>query len=130
MKKLYAVVFLLLAGVIFVAVWFSPLARLGTPYEYADNAPVGRIDGVCYAQNALVRVDFDGDEDSLYAALRKIDATTIKTVYDDDMLIVYAYSPRVAAEGYVTDSGERYNVMAAAHGGVVSIGAPILSGCY
>lgn len=130
MKKLYAVVFLLLAGVIFTAVWFSPLASLGEPVEYRDNAPVGRIEGVCYAPDALVRVDMTGGETELFAALEDISAVVVKTVETDGLKIVYAYSPRVCARSETLADGALYNVMAATNGSTVSIGAPLLSGCY
>lgn len=130
MKKLYVVVFLLLAGVIFTAVWFSPLASLGEPYEYCDNAPVGKIEGVCYAPDALVRVDIAGGETALFDALDSIDAEVVKTVETAGRLIAYAYSHRVCARAEVLSGGELYNVMAATDGVTVSIGAPVLSGCY
>ena len=129
MKKLYAVVFLLLVGVIFTAVWFSPLVSLGEPYAYRDNAPIGKIEGVCYAPDALVRVDFDGGETELYAALDDMDAAVVKAVEVDGLLVVYAYSPRVCAPAETLADGARYNVMAAASGGTVSVGTPVLSGC-
>ena len=37
---------------------------------------------------------------------------------------------RVCAPAETLADGSRYNVMAAASGGTVSVGTPVLSGCY
>lgn len=129
MKKLYAAVFILLVGIVSAAIWFSPLASIGEPRIYYDNAPVSRCGGLCYASGDTVRVDFSGDESDMYGALERIGADTVKTVYSGGTLIVYAYSARICGEE-TTDNGEKYNVMAAYRDGKVSVGTPILSGSY
>ena len=58
------------------------------PIEFRADAPIGKIEGVCYAPDALVRVDFDGGETELYAALDDMDATVVKAVETDGLLIV------------------------------------------
>ena len=130
MKVFYAVVILFAAGLLGVAVWFSPLVSLGKPVLYADNAPISAVDGVCYPSDALCRVDFSGDERDMKSALGRIFAVTVKEVEIDGLTVVYAYSPRVSAPMQYLRSGEGYNVMAAHSCGNISIGAPILSGCY
>ena len=113
-----------------VAVWFSPLVSLGTPALYDDNVPVSTVRGVCYPSDALCRVDFDGDEDDMKSALNRLFAVTVKEVEVDGLTVVYAYSPRVSAQAQHLESGEGYNVMAAYSQGKISIGTPVLSGCY
>ena len=130
MKKLIAVVFLFAAGLIAAAIWFSPLTGLGRVYAYDNNEIVGAMDGVCYAQNGLYRVDFSGDETAMTAALDKMGARVVKQVEMNDAVIVYAFSDRVCAEVQYTAEGEKYNVMAAYRDGNISVGTPLLSGCY
>ncbi|MBD5132807.1 MAG: hypothetical protein HDT28_09540 [Clostridiales bacterium] len=130
MKKLIAVVFLFAAGLIATAIWFSPLTGLGRVYAYDNNEVIAAVDGVCYSQNGLYRVDFDGDETAMTDALDKIGARVVKQVEVGDTIIVYAFSDRVCAEVQYTAEGEEYNVMAAYGNGNVSVGTPILSGCY
>ena len=131
MKKLYAVVIFFVLAIIGTAVWYSPLCAIGSPTEYELNAPVGRVDGVCYSADNNYRVDFDGEEKELYAALKKINASEVKRVdLDDGLVLVYAYSPRVTSDVHYTAEGKRYNVMAVSSSGRVSIGAPVLQGCY
>ncbi|MCH5166127.1 MAG: hypothetical protein J1G01_06970 [Clostridiales bacterium] len=130
MKKLCAVVFLFAAGIVFTAVWFSPLAALGTPVAYSDNIPITRLDGLCYSADSLVRVDFTGGEEAMYSALDRIGAQEVERAETGELLVVYAYSPRVCAKPQELRSGCKYNVMCACSGDAVSIGTPILSGCY
>ncbi|MCM1368075.1 MAG: hypothetical protein NC184_04615 [Roseburia sp.] len=130
MKKLCTAVFLLLVGIVLTAIFFSPLTAVGEPYIYVDNAAVRRVDGLCYASGDIVRVDFSGDEDDMYAALERIGAETVKTAHAGGTLIVYAYSARVCSGSETTENGESYNVMAAYSDGKVSIGTPVLSGSY
>ena len=130
MKTLYAVVILFVVTLVGAAVWYSPLISLGTPVSYDNNIPVERLDGICYSADALCRVDFCGDEDDMYEALGSIFAVTVKEVQLDDLTVVYALSPRVCAKKQYLGSGEEYNVMAACSNGLISIGTPILSGCY
>ena len=130
MKVFCAVVILFVAGIVGAAVWFSPLTALGAPTIYADNAPVSSVDGVCYPEDAICRVDFSGTEGDMAAALKRIFATTVKEVELDNITLVYAFSPRVAAKVQYLNSGEKYNVMAAYSDGTISIATPILPGCY
>lgn len=131
MKKLYAVVIFFVLTVIGTAVWFSPLCAIGKPTEYDNNAPVAEIGGVCYSADSCYRVDFDGEEEDLYAALKKINASEVKRVeLTDGLVLVYAFSPRVTADVLHTAEGKPYNVMAASSSGRVSIGAPVLQGSY
>ncbi|MDE6028868.1 MAG: hypothetical protein K2F90_00930 [Clostridiales bacterium] len=131
MKTLYAVVILFVASLLGVAVWFSPLCDIGTPTAYVDNMPISALDGLCYPSDALCRVDFSGSEKDMARALGSIFAVTVKKVKTDDGLtVVYAFSPRVCAPSQYLRSGEEYNVMAAYNSGNISVGTPILSGCY
>lgn len=131
MKTLYAVVILFVVGLLGTAIWFSPLSGLGTPTAYDNNAPICSLDGLCYPSDELCRVDFSGNENDMHKALDSIFAVTVKEVKTDDGLtIVYALSPRVCAEKQYLRSGEEYNVMAAYSSGTISIGTPLLSGCY
>lgn len=131
MKTLYAVVILFVVSLVGAAIWFSPLTSFGTPTAYDNNVPVHSLDGLCYPSDALCRVDFSGDEKDMKKALDSIFAVTVKEVTTDDGLtVVYAFSPRVCAEKQYLRSGEEYNVMAAYSSGSISIGTPILSGCY
>lgn len=125
MKKLFAALCLFLVGAVAAAVWFSPLCGVGELYAYENNVATENIDGVCYPPVGSYRVDFDGDEDELYAALDRINARVVRSERVDDLLIVYAYSPRVAASVKAD-----YNIMAACRAGRVSIGAPVLEGSY
>lgn len=130
MKKLYTAVILFAACLVFTAVWFSPLTELGNPVSYENNVPVGSLDGLCYSDDQTVRVDFFGCENDMHEALRRICARTVKSVEIDGMLIVYAYSPRVICDVQKLSDGREYNVMAACSDGKISIGTPILQGCY
>ncbi|MDE7164071.1 MAG: hypothetical protein K2O04_01420 [Clostridiales bacterium] len=130
MKTLCAVVILFVAGLVGVAVWFSPLCGLGAPTAYDNNTPVSSLDGICYPQGTLCRVDFSGDVGDMKNALDSILAVTVKEVESGELTIVYAYSPRVCADMQYLSSGEAYNVMAAHSSGNISIGTPMLSGCY
>ena len=131
MKKLYAVVIFFVLVVIGTAVWFSPLCAIGDPVEYKNNAPIQTVGGVCYSADSTYRVDFEGGESELYAALKKIYAEEVKrVVFDDGLILVYAFSPRVATGALTTSDGKAYNVMAASNSGRVSIGAPVLEGSY
>ena len=131
MKKLLTAVAILAAGIIMAAVYYSPLTGLGDAYEYVNNVPVESIDGLCYARDKLVRVDFEGGESDMYAALDRINAETVKVADCGGAVVVYAYSPRVAARSEkLSDGVTEYNVMAAVRDGTVSIGTPLLSGCY
>lgn len=130
MKTLYAVVILFVAGLLGVAIWFSPLSGLGTPTAYDNNVPVCSLDGLCYPADSLCRVDFSGSEKDMHNALDSIFAVTVKEVKTDGLTIVYGFSPRVCAAPQYLRSGEEYNVMAAYSSGNISIGTPILSGCY
>ena len=131
MRKLIVAVILFAVGIVFTAVWFSPFTAFDSPKAYRDNMPVGEISGICYSPDTLVRCDIEGGEDELYAALKTLCAREVKSVRTDDgMLIVYAYSERVCAKRQVLSDGREYNVMAACSDGRVSIGAPVLSGCY
>ena len=47
MKKLCVAVVLFAVGIVFVAVWFSPLVWIGEPTAYYDNMPVASLDGLC-----------------------------------------------------------------------------------
>ena len=58
MKKLCVAVVLFAVGIVFVAVWFSPLVWIGEPTAYYDNMPVASLDGLCYRADELARVDF------------------------------------------------------------------------
>lgn len=130
MKTLYAVVILFAVSIVGVAVWFSPLAQIGTPTAYDNNNPVCSLDGLCYPSDAICRVDFRGGADDMYNALDSIFAVPVKQVEIDGLTVVYALSPRVCAETQYLSSGEGYNVMAACSDGNVCIGTPVLSGCY
>lgn len=130
MKKLYTAVILLSAGLVFTALWFSPLSQLGTPTAYCDNIPVTALDGLCYPSDSPIRVDFSGSEAELYRSLDIMLADTVKTTEIDGMLLVYAHSPRVCAPVMYTSEGEVYNVMAAYSDGRICIGTPALAGCY
>lgn len=130
MKKFLAAVFLLCAGVIFTAVWFSPLTALGGVKEYYDNVAIADADGICYGGDGVYRVDLCGGLDDMLAALDDIGAKEVKRVEYGNKYIVYAYSARVCSAVQTTADGEKYNVMAACENGAISIGTPILSGCY
>ncbi|MDE6402064.1 MAG: hypothetical protein K2L54_05555 [Clostridiales bacterium] len=130
MKKLYAAVILFAVGIVFTAVWFSPLVLLGTPVAYYYNMPVCSLDGLCYRADELARVDFCGGEADLYSALERIGARETERADSDGMIVVYAYSPRVCAKLQRLKSGKEYNVMACLRDGRISVGTPVLSGCY
>ena len=130
MKKLYAAVIIFAVGIVFTAVWFSPFVSVGTPVAYYDNMPVGEIDGLCYRADELVRVDFSGGEKELNAALARIYARETERAENDGMVLVYAFSPRVCAKPQRLRSGKEYNVMACMRDGRISMGAPVISGCY
>lgn len=130
MKTLCAVVILFAASLVGVAVWFSPLLSLGAVAAYDNNAPTSSLDGLCYPAGAVARVDFSGDAADMYDALDSMLAVTVKQVEFDGMTVVYALSPRVCAESQYLSTGEEYNVMAAYSFGKISIGTPLLSGCY
>ena len=130
MKNLVAAILLLSVGIVFVAVWFSPLVGLGVPQAYSDNRAVCAYDGACYPADALIRVELAGGETELNRALEKICATSVKRVQADGLTIVYAYSGRVCSEEQILSDGRYYNVMAATDGAHVYIGTPVLSGCY
>ena len=130
MKTLYAVVILFVVSLLGVAVWFSPLISFGTPTTYDNNIPAAALDGVCYPADALCRVDFSGDEADMRRALDSMLAVTVKEVELDGLTVVYALSPRVCAAVQRLGSGEEYNVMASYSSGNISIGTPLLSGCY
>lgn len=130
MKKLCAAVIIFAAALVCTAVWFSPLIVLGAPAAYKNNVEVKRVEGLCYSQSDVVRVDIAGDIEQLYAALERINATVVMTAEIDGATIVYAYSPRVAAKTLTTSDGQQYNVMAACGGGTVKIGAPVLQGSF
>ena len=130
MKTLYAVVILFAASLLGVAIWFSPLVSFGTPKAYANNVPISELDGLCYPSSTICRVDFSGDVSDMRKALNSMLAVTVKEVETDGMTIVYGLSPRVCAETQKLGTGESYNVMAAYSSGNISIGTPVLSGCY
>ena len=130
MKTLCAVVIFFSASLIGVAVGFSPLCRFGTPVSYDNNEPVYSLEGLCYPGDALCRVDFSGDKSDMQKALDSIFAVTVKEVDMDGLTVVYALSPRVCAPLQRLKSGEQYNVMAAYASGNISIGTPLLGGCY
>ena len=130
MKKFLAAVFLLCIGIIFAAVWFSPLITLGEVKAYADNKAIAVVDGVCYSHDGIYRVDFTGEITDMFNALDGIGAKQVKRVDNDGMCIVYAFSPRVCCKKQATSEGDLYNVMAVWASGTISIGTPILSGCY
>lgn len=114
------------------AVWFSPLCFVGgEAFVYENNAPIEALaDAVCYMPSDVVRVDFDGSEDDMRAALSRIDAVTVERTELDGLVIVYAYSPRVCANALSLSGGGKYNVMAAWRAGKIAIGAPVLEGSY
>ena len=130
MKTFYAVVILFAVSLLGVAVWFSPLVGFGTPTAYENYIPGSKLDGICYSSDALCRVDFAGDRDDMYKALDSIFAVTVKEVKIDGLTVVYALSPRVCSPSQRLGTGEEYNVMAAYNDGNISIGTPVLSGCY
>lgn len=131
MKKLCAVVIFFAVVAVAVAVWYSPLAQLGTPVRYYDNTPVATAEGACYGSDGLYRVDLSGGQDDMYAVLDKMLAKTVKKVrLDDGTVLVYALSPRVSAEEQSLSTGECYNIMAVWSDGNICIGTPMLSGCY
>lgn len=130
MRKLCTAVILFAAGVCAVALLFSPLCALGAPQAYADNVAVRTYNGLCYPFDGNYRVDITGSERDMLCALSVIDATPVKSVSIGDMRVVYAYCPRVCSRLQTLPSGEKYNVMAAYSNGNISIGTPILSGCY
>lgn len=129
MKKLCAAVIVFAAALVAVAVWFSPLVSRGDAYVYENNTPVRAVTGV-YGANDVVRTDFDGGEGEMYAFLRGMLATVVKTERADGVTVVYAVSTRVAAEMQTTFDGAEYNVMAAYENGHVVIGAPVIQGSY
>lgn len=128
MKKLYAAFIVFAALVVATAVWFSPFGGKNGAMAYENNIPVGEV-GLCYPAGAAVRLDLDGGEAEVFAALSDIGARTVKTVELDGVTVVYAYSPRVCAKPLYVAEGA-YNVMAAYGGGRVAIGAPVLQGSY
>ncbi|MDE6966134.1 MAG: hypothetical protein K2O94_04045 [Clostridiales bacterium] len=130
MKKLCVAVVLFAVGIVFVAVWFSPLVWIGEPTAYYDNMPVASLDGLCYRADELVRVDFSGGEEEMYAALSHIGASQTDREETDGMIVVYAFSPRVCAATQSLANGAKYNVMACLRDGHISVGTPVLSGCY
>lgn len=132
MKKLLAVVFVFVLLLISVAIRFSPLNAVGAVKLYEDNVCVGNVEGFCYPQDALCRVDKSGSYNDMIRDLQRIGAKIIKTVRADsgDVTVVYAYSERVAGEECETKEGEKYNVMAAYRDGKYCIGTPVLSGSY
>lgn len=130
MKKLYTAFIVFMAALVAVAVYYSPLAWIGTPAAYDNNARTADYDGVCYPAGEVMRVDISGGENELRAALDKLCCTVVKEVRDGERLYVYAVSPRVCAKTQYLKSGEGYNVMATAFGGKVCIGTPVLQGCY
>lgn len=127
MKKLLMFTALFICAAIGCAVWFSPLAKKAV--YYADNAPCGKVDGVCYAPNACVRADY-GSVEELFAALDKIGAREVCRAESGGTTVIYAYSDRVCAKSERLSSGEVYNVMAAFSDGVACMGTPILQGSY
>lgn len=128
-KKTVFVFVILIALIVATGLWFSPLVGKGKTYAYHDNVATGEIAGICYTADE-VRTDFDGDESDMLSALGRICAKVVKTVRTDDCVIVYAYSPRVAAKAQTTAEGDEYNVMAACSERGVSIGIPVLPGSY
>ncbi len=95
MKKLCVAVVLFAVGIVFVAVWFSPLVWIGEPTAYYD-----------------------------------IGASQTDREETDGMIVVYAFSPRVCAATQSLANGAKYNVMACLRDGHISVGTPVLSGCY
>ncbi|MCX4312967.1 MAG: hypothetical protein OSJ83_03760 [Clostridia bacterium] len=129
MKKFCAAVIVFAAVLVAVAVWFSPLSSQGSAYVYENNVPVRAVTG-CYGESDVVRTDFDGGEKDLENALRRMLATVVKKEQAGGRTVIYAYSPRVAADLQTTCDGLRYNVMAAYENGHVVIGAPVIQGSY
>lgn len=129
MKKTIVVFTVFIALAVATGLWFSPLSGLGEARSYYDNSEVEELVGACYNADT-VRVDLDGDESDMMAALDRIFARPIKTVRTDDSVIVYAFSPRVAAKSQMTSEGEKYNVMAACSERGIVIGTPVISGSY
>ncbi len=128
MKKFTTVFILLVLCAVGVAVWFSPFAEFDAKV-YRDNVAVSSVDGICYAEDACVRYDTDGDENRMYAILKKLRADVVFTAAAGDVFIVYAYSDRVCGRCKTAD-GKTYNVMAAYRNGNISVGAPTLQGSY
>lgn len=130
MKKLIAVVFIFVATLVVAAVRFSPLCELGAVDKYDNNEAVHTYDGLCYPAVGVYRTDFIGGEAEMRDALDRMEARTVKETSAGGALIVYAYSDRVCTAALETADGEKYNVMAAAGNGRVSIGTPLLQGSY
>lgn len=128
MKKLCAAVIVFAAMIVFVAVWFSPLALFGGSV-YADNEPVREARGL-YAATEVVRVDMEGGENELSDILGTMLARVVKTEQAGGITVVYAVSPRVAAAMQATCDGIEYNVMAAYGNGRVVVGTPVIQGSY
>lgn len=121
----------MLSMIVVAAVWFSPLCFVGGEvHAYENNAPSCEIDGVGYLPDTVVRVDLAGSENDMLAALDGMSAVEVDRTVLDDLVIVYAYSPRVCAETFELSSGRRYNVMAAYRSGHIAIGTPVLEGSY
>ena len=74
------------------------------------------------------RLDIAGDEQVAICAIRNLDATVLFTEMVDDIMIYYAYSPRL--DDTVTVKGQDVNLMVAVSNNVVSLGTPLLSGSY
>ncbi len=129
MKKLLAAFIMMLAALVCVAVYYSPLESVGLPVEYENNTAVKACGGICYPAGGIYRVDISGDESAMYAALERMSAKTVKADSAGGALVVYAFSPRVAGRTYTCSAGE-YNVMAAYRDGNICIATPILPGSY
>lgn len=124
MKKFCAVFLLFVIAVVFTAVWFSPLAAIGSTTEYCNNAPISYERGIVYNGDNARRVDFDGSEGDMYAAIKKLGGRVVKTEYAGGRTIVYAFSSRAKQTEY------GYNIMGAYADGHICIGSPVLCGSY
>lgn len=76
-------------------------------------------------QGKYVRADLTGDVESV---LETLGAREYFRETFDDLVVVYAFSPRFSA--YETVRGKRVNVMLAARGSQIAVGSPLLKGSY
>lgn len=75
-----------------------------------------------------LRIDFYGDGSDAEEYLKKVSARVLLREQVDGLDIIYAYTPHVGRSEWV--HGRRINLMLAVGGGKISVGVPLLKGCY